>query len=105
MRTITAALLLLSVATATGCGWRKQHLTADYGRSYANAFAVQRVTSERAAPAAAVTGLDSQEAAIISDTYRASLAPKGVAVTEQPVLMIAPQRPAGRPAPSVPPKE
>ena len=102
MRTITAALLSLVVATASGCSWRQQHLTRNYGQSYATAFAAQRVSAEKAAPAQAVTGLDSQEAAIICDTYRASLAPKGVAAPEQPLLMIAPQKAPGKLAPSVP---
>jgi hypothetical protein len=93
----------VAVALTAGCGWRKQHLRAEYGQSYDAAFNAQRVRRERP-PATVVAGLDSQEAAIISDSYRTSLAPKGQNVEEQPVLIVAPpsrERPPAL-APSVP---
>lgn len=91
----------LALAAAAGCGGRKQHLTPDHGKSYDAAFAAQRAGG---APAEAVSGLDSQEAAIVSDGYRAGLAPKGQKAEEQPVLLVAPparERPQPL-APSVP---
>ena len=95
------ACVALAAAVVGGCGWRKQHLTADHGKSYAAVLAAQ---SARSAPAEAVTGLDSQEAAIISEGYRSGLAPSGQKVKEQPVLLVAPparERPQPL-APSVP---
>jgi hypothetical protein len=37
-----------------------------------------------------VDGLDSQEAAIISETYRTSLAPKDAKPKDEPILIVAP---------------
>jgi hypothetical protein len=92
---------VLAVLAIAGCAGRKQHLIPDFGKSFDAAFAAQRAGT---GPAEAVTGLDSQEAAIISDGYRASLAPKGQKAEEQPLLLIAPpsrERPQPL-APSVP---
>jgi hypothetical protein len=93
----------VAVALTAGCGWRKQHLRADHGQSYDAAFSAQRARSERT-PAAVVSGLDSQEAAIISDSYRASLAPRDRKVEEPPVVLVAPPSRERPPvlAPSVP---
>lgn len=91
----------LALVAAVGCGWRKQHLSKDHGRSYDAVFAAQRAGGK---PTPAVTGLDSQEAAIVSGAYRAGLAPKGQKGAEQPVLLLAPsarERPQPL-APSVP---
>ena len=99
---------LLCIATVgpllfalTSCGWRRDHLTQAYGESFRASFAAQHQTKEAAS---AVTGLDSQEAAIISDAYRASLIPKGVKSAEEPLILVAPpSRERQQPlAPSVP---
>jgi hypothetical protein len=93
------------VAAASGCA-RKAHLTKQFGSSYDAAFATQSPNAAGKTPVAeATTGLDSQEAAIISDSYRTSLAPKGVDVGEPPVLVLSPSRGEARsamPPPSVP---
>lgn len=97
---VVASMVLLSM---TGCGWRKQHLTRTHGESYVAAFAAQRERVGKA-PAEAATGLDAQEAAIISDSYRSGLAPKGGAVSQESIILMAPpttNRPY-TPAPSVP---
>lgn len=93
---------IVVVATLAGCGWRQQHLSGDYGKSFDAIFAAQAV--ERQTPARAASGLDSQEASIIAQTYRKSLAPKEVSAKEQPILMVAPTREGqAQPlAPSVP---
>ncbi len=84
-RIAAAALLLAS------CG--REHLWAARGRAYHTELARQQAPrpagAKRAEP---VVGLDSQEAAIIAESYRQSLAPKGTKAPEQPVLLIAPQR-------------
>jgi hypothetical protein len=103
MSTTRVLWIAVLVSSAAGCGWRKQHLGRDFARSNDAVFAAQRVRKE-APPATAVAGLDSQEAAIISDHYRASLAPKGQKVGEEPVILVAPpsrERPQPL-APSVP---
>lgn len=103
MRAKWAATMAAATIAAAGCGWRQQHLDPSFGKSYDAAFAAQHA---RAAgpPVAAVTGLDSQEAKIISESYRAHLAPKGQKVQEEPLIFIAPpsrERPQAL-APSVP---
>jgi hypothetical protein len=66
----------------------------------------QAVRSPSQPAAAAATGLDSQEAAIISESYRRSLASKGAAVDESSVLFVAPPSAQSQnrplPPPSVP---
>jgi hypothetical protein len=63
----------------------------------------------QAAPAAkrtnSVEGLDSQEASIIAESYRRSLAPKDQKVQDEPVIIVAPPdrgTPRQALAPSVP---
>lgn len=101
----TRGLLAAALIAGAGCVG-PQHLGDGVGRSTRMAFDRQAVRPPSEACAVAVTGLDSQEAAIISDAYRRSLAPKGAAVEEEPVLFVAPQ-PANAmnrplPPPSVP---
>jgi hypothetical protein len=99
MRNLEIATLLLALAA---CGGGK-HLAKHHGESYQQAFAVQQ---ERVAkpPAVAAVGLDAQEAAITTDNYRQTLAPKGGEAKEEPVLIVAPpsREQPQRPAPSVP---
>ena len=101
MRTVLVTCAAL--ATLAGCAWRTDHLNREFGDAYVRVFHEQQANP--AAKAMAVTGLDSQEAAIISDSYRVRLAPKGAEVDEEPVLIVTPQRRetrAAMPAPSVP---
>ncbi len=106
MSTTRSLCMVLALAAAgTGCGWRQQHLIEGYGNSYDPTFAAQRARKDKP-PAVAVNGLDSQEAAIISERYRVTLAPKGqrAPLGEEPVIMMAPpsrERPEQL-APSVP---
>jgi hypothetical protein len=98
----TLVMLVGSVLLTTACGSGKP-LIRDYGSSYHGAFAAQAARGGKA-PAQAVTGLDSQEAAITSDNYRGGLAPKGKEVREEPTIIVAPpsrERPMQL-APSVP---
>ncbi len=94
-------VLTLGVA-ALACS-NRQHLSDAYASSYDAAFRVQ-APAPAGGPARATTGLDSQEAAIVSDSYRKSLAPKDAKTTDQPVLYVAPpSRDYAQPlAPSVP---
>ncbi len=99
-----AAMVAAGAAAASflgGCG-ASRHLAQGHGVSR-EAFRAQRAAPVAAA-APDVTGLDSQEAAIVAEGYRRSLAPKGTRVEEQPVILVSPQKPAQRAplAPSVP---
>lgn len=103
MRTVALAALVASLAIV-GCS-RKQHLSKFHGQSYDAVFAAQRAPARAGPPQGPVEGLDSQEAAIISDSYRNSLARKTEKVDEQPLLLVAPpsrDRAAPALAPSVP---
>ena len=98
---------LAALVSLGGAGCDRAHLTASHGRAYQQAFAVQTVNPGRVAPANAVHGLDSQEAAIIASSYRRGLAPKEQSAgTERPqVLLYSPKaglRDASMPPPSVP---
>lgn len=95
------AVIVAAVGIA-GCGGRKQHLIEGKGTSYYAAFDGQAVRREHG-PATPVAGLDSQEAAIVSQSYRTRLAPKETKPVDQPILMVAPTHGAAQPlAPSVP---
>jgi len=96
-------LAALALGAAAGCAARA-HITPTHGQSSRAVFARQAPpVAEVAGP---VSGLDSQEASIVSDTYRASLSPKDAPPKEDPYLMVAPPpRTSGRamlPPPSVP---
>jgi hypothetical protein len=95
-------LIVIAVAGA-GCEWRKQHLTPGFGSSYDAAFRAQ-APPRKGGPARPADGLDSQEAAIIAETYRTSLAPKDAKPRDEPILIVAPPSPNGAPKlmPSVP---
>lgn len=100
-RRLTAALLLLLGACAGS-----PHLWDARGRAYQGAFAVQHTAPAPGAKGAeAVSGLDSQEAAIIAASYRQSLAPKQGKVNDQPIVFVSPPQgaqPGYLPNPSVP---
>ncbi|WP_242343567.1 hypothetical protein [Anaeromyxobacter terrae] len=103
MKTVVVAAL---VVLAAGCA--REHLTETHGRAMREIMTAQRANpaAPRGPAPAALDGLDSQEATIIAETYRKSLAPKGERVEEPPVLLLSPQanRDRQRPlAPSVPP--
>ncbi|BDG01212.1 hypothetical protein [Anaeromyxobacter oryzae] len=103
MRTIPLSFsltLALGVAACSG----DRHLSAHHSESYVKAFSAQAQRTGQ--PAAAVSGLDAQEAAITTDNYRSTLVPKNgrVNVTPEPYVIVAPpsrEQPM-RPAPSVP---
>lgn len=100
IRTLVAAAVLLAML---GCS--RGSLSTSHGEAYRAVFAKQRGPDRPAGPPEAAAGLDSQEAAIVADTYRRGLAPEGADVKEEPVLIVAPQGRDGRPqqlAPSVP---
>lgn len=101
---LTTAAALGVLCAAAGCD--RTYLTPSHGRSYRSAFAVQTANPQRESEAKAVHGLDSQEAAIISASYRKALAPKDdtSASNQGPLLMYAPRSANGQnmPPPSVP---
>ena len=104
----TRLLAILAVPGALALGaCDRTHMTPTYGRAYNDAFAIQTVNPDRRTEAKAVHGLDSQEAAIISASYRKALSPKdeSAANAQGPMLMYAPRGAAGQaglPPPSVP---
>lgn len=102
MRAIGTVAAFVVLCSTVACSQR--HLSKDFGRSYVRTFMVQQVRPPGTPPAEAVVGLDSQEAGITADNYRAGLAPKGGTVEPEPTVIIAPpsrEQPV-RLAPSVP---
>jgi hypothetical protein len=102
MRTIGIMAGCVVLLSAVAC--RQRHLSEDFGRSYVRSFLAQQVRPPGTAPAEAITGLDSQEAAITADNYRAGLVPEGKTVDAEPTVIVAPpaREQATRLAPSVP---
>lgn len=101
--TTSRMLLVCTVILAAGCS--RATLTPSHGQSYRAIFARQQARPEASKPLDPAPGLDSQEATIIADSYRTSLAPKGQKPEESPVIVLTPQGQQGsqqRLAPSVP---
>ncbi len=101
MKTIAVVLAVLPLAFA-GCASRN-HLTASHGRAYQTTFAHQAANPLAGRQPVASKGLDPQEAAIIAQGYRASLAPQGDTAPEQPMLLVAPSAQKPRSADYMPP--
>jgi hypothetical protein len=84
----------------------RAHITPTHGRAFHEVFAIQDANPNRGAKPKSISGLDSQEAAIIAGSYRKALAPKdsgGVAAPQ--LLMVSPNAGGGASAvvaPSVP---
>jgi hypothetical protein len=103
---VAVSTLGLGLAALAVGGCDRTYLTPSHGRAYRQSFAAQTANPTRRSQAAAVYGLDSQEAAIISSNYRKALAPKEEASSNQTqLLMYSPRnglREASVPPPSVP---
>ena len=85
-----SVLLLLALPLCiAGCASRN-HLTEGHGRSYHEALARQAVNPEASSQPVASKGLDSQESAVIAESYRKSLAPKGQTGEQEPILLVSP---------------
>ena len=96
------SVTIVCLLATPACGGRKVHLSNDFGRSVDSAFATQVAVREE--PATAVRGLDPQEAALISEGYRARLAPPGARPDDSRMILVTPQDARGSQqlAPSVP---
>ncbi len=103
---VGTVLGIAALAAAAGCSG-PGHMTRAHGRAYGAYF--QRQAASAGAHAQAEKGLDSEEAAIVADAYRKSLAPKGTREDEgsQVLLVAPPPRGGQRAAPLAPsvPKE
>ena len=92
MRHTTKLAMTVFGTAALACGAR-QHITDTHGKSFEAAYSRQPVQlAKKAPPSGPMTGLDSQEAAIISEGYRKSLVPKSMRqqAKDEPIIMIAP---------------
>ncbi|HEX4406838.1 MAG TPA: hypothetical protein VH560_18495 [Polyangia bacterium] len=73
-------------------GCSRAHLTATHGRAYHEIFAAQDANPARKG-GKPISGLDSQEAAIIAGNYRKALSPKAdVGPGGNQLLMVNPNR-------------
>lgn len=93
----------LAAAALYGCASR-EHLGPRYGVATRAAFAAQVIHPDAGSQAAEVTGLDPQEAAIVSDAYFKSLTPAKQAPREEPLLILAPPQKEKLPPPMGGPK-
>ena len=106
---IFTMVLTLAGALGLGAGCARQHLSDDYGRSYAAWFTTQHIQTPTAAsePARrALSSLDAQEASAISKNYRKTVGGQEASAGQGQMVMIG-QTGAGRmegytPPPSVP---
>ena len=104
-KTMMAAVLTSSLAALfllllfSGCD--HTHLSASYGTSYRSAFAKQVIEPQAGAHAKPEQELDPEEASIVVDTYRHSLAPnrEDRGSPRTPVLVLPAAPPGGMPVP------
>ena len=106
VRNLALAFVVPALLSAAACS--RLHVTPTHGRAYREAFAIQDANPNRKTPPKSINGLDSQEAAIISGSYRKGLAPKVDTQTggNQLLMMSTNHGGAGEAAalaPSVPP--
>ena len=89
-------MVALGMAAALGCD--RTHLSDSYGRSVRRALAAQVDLTERIKPQRPA-GLDPEEAAVVLETYRRSLSPKGQseAASRPQVLLVTPANGANQP--------
>ena len=85
----------------------REHLTPTHGQSSRAIFHAQRVDPQAGDKPKPAVALDSEDARVISSTYRDSMAPKGKAAPNESsrLILVAPQpnaAPAPMPPPSVP---
>ena len=102
-RQLAAHLTLLLALAAAGCASRA-HMGGGQGRATREALERQAVDPKAGEKPHALKGLDSQEAAVVSTTYRRSLTPKQSGNPEDTVLVVQPQGSQGAayvPPPSV----
>jgi len=77
IRSVLVTTLLLALAIGSiGCGSRR-HMSPGYGRSVRQAFSAQAVRRQPLPPGALPAGLDPDDARMINENYRATLARKG----------------------------
>jgi hypothetical protein len=102
MKRVLGCAAAALVAGLGGC-YSHAHLSQSQGVSFSATFARQ-VSASRPTDKGPVSGLDSQDAAIIAQTYHRSLAPRNTTPREQPILMVGPssEPSAYVPPPSVP---
>jgi hypothetical protein len=81
--------LTVLIPVLGGCS--RAHLTATHGRAYHEIFTAQDANPARKGNKS-ISGLDSQEAAIIAGNYRKALSPKADAVGSNQMLMVNPNR-------------
>ena len=79
-------LVLAECLLLCGCADRV-HMTRAYGHSYQETLRRQAVNPGAGDQQATSKGLDTQEAAIIAQSYRTSLAHKGQPVPQEAVLL------------------
>ncbi len=102
--------LWIAVALVLGGCAAPAHLSEHFGLD-TDAWFTRQEVRPKGTSAVPVSGLDSQEATLISDKYRRSLGPKTAASSQQPqMLYVAPgvgsnQTSSLMPPPSVPPEQ
>jgi hypothetical protein len=100
-------ILVLAGLLLWGCAGRA-HMTPQYGHAYRQTLERQTVHPDAGERTARPSGLDTQEAAIIAQSYRSSLARKGQPVPQEAALLhVAPSSGSGKdglPPASVPPE-
>jgi hypothetical protein len=84
-------IIAMGCLATAACGGRA-HLARGFGDSYHAHFALQAIHPDAGNKAPVRLGLDSQEAAIVAESYRRSLMPEGSSQQgdEQPMIIVAP---------------
>jgi hypothetical protein len=96
--------LILTAAALMLVGCDRTHLSQHFGKRNRQAFATQVIDPRAGQYAKPTYGLDPEEAAIIADSYRKSLAPSKKEPAKAPILVIGEEEQTKMPAPMGGPK-
>lgn len=87
--TIRIVMLAAAPLLLWGCASRN-HLTPTHGRAFSQTLARQAANPQAGTQPVPAKGLDSQEAAIIAQSYRAQMIPEGSSAPQEQLLLVAP---------------
>jgi len=86
-RSIHLAAFFAAAVLVAGCGSRR-HMSRGYGRSVEQAFAAQVIRKQPPAPGALPAGLDPDDARLINENYRVTMARKGAEKKSSGIIIV-----------------
>ena len=86
-RSIAVAAFFAAAVLVSGCGSRR-HMSRGYGRSVEQAFETQAVRKQPPPPGALPAGLDPDDARLVNENYRVTMARKGAEKKSSGIIIV-----------------